>query len=155
MIIRPATPRDSTSIHDLLKEIAKLHTNGRPDLFADFESKYSIPELNKMLAPEENGVFVADADGRVVGYVITQIRAYDGIISHTKIKTLYVDDLCVDSSFRKMGIATALMDAAVAYGRQKGCYDLELNVWEFNSDALAFYKKYGMKTRTRHMEIIL
>ena len=70
-------------------------------------------------------------------------------------RTLYVDDLCVDESARGKGIGTALMDAAVAFARAKSCHNVDLNVWEFNEGARAFYERYGMHTMKRYMEILL
>ena len=41
-----------------------------------------------------------------------------------------------------------------AFAREKGYRRLELNMWEFNRGALAFYEAAGFSTYRRYMEII-
>ena len=149
IFVRVAKPADSKEIYSLLRIIADLHRNGRPDMFPDLVSKYSVEEIELRLLKENHGVFVAVDDNCVVGYVFCDI------IKEGNGFTLYVDDLCVKSNSRKKGIGRALMDKAVEYGKESKCNQLMLNVWEFNSSAVEFYEKYGLTTRTRHMEMKL
>lgn len=147
LVIRPSEARDSYDVHRLLGLIADLHREGRPDMFPNLKSKYTADEVLERLSKPDNGVFVAEFEGSVAGYVFCDIiKEGDGT-------TLYIDDLCVDPDSRKLGVGTALLDYAASYGKEKNCRFLMLNVWEFNANALKFYEKYGFKTRTRHMEI--
>ena len=70
-------------------------------------------------------------------------------------KSLYVDDLCVCENRRGEGIGTKLLEHAVEYAKKNGCVCVELNVWECNKGAIAFYEKFGMCTKKRTMELIL
>ena len=146
-LIRNSNPNDTDSVYSLLCIIAELHKNGRPDMFPDLISKYTPQEVYERLSKDENGVFVAEQDGRVVGYVFCDIiKEGNGL-------TLYIDDLCVDPEVRSRGIGRMLIDRAKEYAAEKNCGFLMLNVWEFNENAVAFYEKYGFSTRTRHMEL--
>ena len=73
----------------------------------------------------------------------------------TDIRTLYIDDICVDASARRQGVATKLYEAVTAYAREAGCYNITLNVWACNPEAQAFYEKCGMKPQKIGMEMIL
>lgn len=146
LFIRQSVVTDAQAVLDLLHIIADLHRNGRPDMFPNLVSKYDLTQVKERLSQENSGVFVATLDETVVGYVFCDI------ITEGDGKTLYVDDLCVSPSARGLGIGTKLMDRAVEYGRESGCRFLMLNVWEFNESAVRFYEKYGLKTRTRHLE---
>lgn len=149
LIVRNSVADDAEAVYRLLCIIAKVHKNGRPDIFSDLLSKYTLEEVRARLSKDENSVFVAELNGSVLGYIFCDIiKEGNGL-------TLYIDDLCVDPEARRCGIATALMDYACAYGKEKGCRRLMLNVWEFNRSALDFYKKYGFTTRTRHLEMQL
>ena len=146
-LIRNSNPNDTDSVYSLLCIIANLHKNGRPDMFPDLISKYTPQEVYERLSKDENGVFVAEQDGRVVGYVFCDIiKEGNGL-------TLYIDDLCVDPEVRSCGVGRMLIDRAKEYAKEKNCGFLMLNVWEFNENAVAFYEKYGFSTRTRHMEL--
>lgn len=147
--VRQAVVSDASKVYDLLKIIGKLHRDGRPDMFPDLVSKYDPSQVAERLSETENGVFVAVVEEKVVGYVFSEI------IAEGNGKTLYVDDLCVDPEYRRMGIAKALMDRASEYGRESDCVFLMLNVWEFNESAVRFYEKYGLETRSRHLEMKL
>ena len=146
IFIRPAVVSDTEAVIRLLRLIADLHREARPDMFPNLQSKYTFDEVQARLSNSENGVFVADINENTVGYIFCDI------INEGTGHTLYIDDLCVDPSYRSNGVATALMDRAADYGKSNGCRFLMLNVWEFNTNALRFYEKYGFQTRSRHLE---
>lgn len=149
LIIRNSNINDGNSVYELLKLIAKLHKEGRPDVFANLQSKYTLDEVCNRLSKEDNGVFIAEYQNTVVGYIFCEIiNEGDGY-------TLYIDDLCVSPNARRMGVGKALMDYAASYGKSKQCRFLMLNVWEFNQNAVNFYENYGLKTRSRHLEMPL
>lgn len=64
---------------------------------------------------------------------------------------LDIDEFCVDESFRRMGIAAEMISFIREYAKTCGFERLELNMWEFNKDALAFYEAVGFETYRRYM----
>ena len=70
-------------------------------------------------------------------------------------KTVYIDDICVDSSLRGKGIGTLLYEYSVSEAEKMGCYNVTLNVWSFNTSAMRFYEKCGMKPLKTVMERVL
>ena len=56
---------------------------------------------------------------------------------------LRVTELWVDSKYRRMGIATALMDAAVWRAKQEGRRAVVLETQSHNEGAINFYLNYG------------
>ena len=68
---------------------------------------------------------------------------------------LDVDEFGVDEACRRRGVASAMMRFIRDYAKEKGFHRLELNMWEFNDGALAFYEASGFKTFRRYMEIHL
>ena len=58
----------------------------------------------------------------------------------TDIKTLYIDDICVDEKARGQGVGRTLYDAVIAFAKESGCYNVTLNVWTCNEGALKFYE---------------
>jgi ribosomal protein S18 acetylase RimI-like enzyme len=73
----------------------------------------------------------------------------------TDIKTLYIDDLCVDENARGRGIGKGLYNAAQELARSSGCYNLTLNVWCLNESAMRFYESCGLVPQKIGMEKIL
>lgn len=154
MIIRPAEKRDIPRIHELLGQILRLHAELRPDVFRSDREKFTPDELAKMLKRKDRPAFVAEEDGVCVGYALCEIKE-PKIPQMLKRRVLYLDDLCVDESARGKGIGRALVEFLLGCAREIGADSLELNVWECNADAVAFYERVGFKTQCRHMEIPL
>ena len=156
MLIRRAENIDIPKINDLLRQVCLVHHNGRPDLFKYGAQKYADEELIQIISDDEKPVFVAiDKDNTVLGYAfcIFERHINDNIL--TDIKTLYIDDLCVDKSFRGKHIGKQLYDYAVSFAKENGCYNLTLNVWNCNDSAMKFYEKCGLVPQKIGMEKIL
>ena len=71
------------------------------------------------------------------------------------VKTLFVDDLCVDKEARGQKLGEKLYQFALDYAKELGCYNLTLHVWNDNEGAVRFYERLGMKPRYTEMETIL
>ena len=151
--IRFAKAGDEIAIAALLEKIYEQHANGRPDLFGGGKSKYTAQDVLKLFDTQDAPIFVAaDDNDRVIGYAFCAIKEFTAPAHY---KTLYLDDLNVDASARRQGVATALVDACRKYGKEKGCYNLTLNVWAFNEGALRFYEKNGFAPQRFILEDIL
>ena len=154
-IIRLAHEADIPRLEDLLYQVHGLHAKGRPDIFIPGCKKYTADQLREILSdPVNTPVFVAIADGVLVGYCFC-IRQMQTAASMQKISTLYIDDLCVDAAMRGKGFGKILYDHAVAYARDKGYYNLTLNVWACNPSAMRFYEKCGLAVQKVGMELVL
>ena len=156
MTIRKATPGDIPSLLRLLSQVLDVHHKGRPDLFKGGAVKYTSEELESLLADPMRPVFVSEnEDGYITGYCfgIFQQHLDNNIL--TDIKTLYIDDLCIDETCRGQHIGTALYNYMKGFAKAEGCYNVTLNVWALNEGAIDFYKALGMKTQKIGMEEIL
>lgn len=157
MIIRRAKNEDIPRIHDLLTQVNNVHANGRPDLFKRGNRKYTDEQLMEIIADrEKRPIFVAvDDNDSVVGYCFGVVEQFINDNNRTDVKTLYIDDLCVDEACRRQHIAKDLYDYVLKYARQEGFYNVTLNVWECNPGARAFYDSCGMKPLKTYLETIL
>lgn len=155
LIIRRAKERDIPTINKLLYEVLKVHSDVRPDLFKVGTKKYTDEELKKILADDQTPVFVAEKDGSVVGYAFCVHQQYINNNNMTDIKTLYIDDLCVDEAVRGAYVGKALYEYVIHYAKEQGCYNVTLNVWADNKNAVKFYEKIGLKVQKIGMETIL
>lgn len=155
MKIRRATKGDKHRIEDLLSQVLEVHHNARPDIFKSGTRKYTADELDQIISDDNRPIFVAEDAGEVLGYAFCVfIRHIDNNIL-TDIKTLYIDDLCVDEKARGKGIGRELYNYAVAFARENDCYNLTLNVWADNTSALGFYENLGLRKQKIGMELIL
>lgn len=154
-MIRFATENDIPKIGELLSQVDLVHHNGRPDIFK-IGRKYSDSELAELMKDENRPILVStDENGEVTGYCfcIYQQHLNDSVL--TDIKTLYIDDLCVDEHLRGKHIGRELYEAAVKLAKENGCYNLTLNVWSCNPSALRFYESCGLVPQKIAMETLL
>ena len=142
-MIRKANNADIERILELLHQVNMVHAEIRPDLFKPHTTKYDGQELAALLADELKPIFVYD-DGTVQGYAFCQINEVQDNILLQDIKTLYIDDICVDVSARGRHIGKALFEYVRDFAQSIGCNNITLNVWEGNDAALSFYKNMGM-----------
>ncbi|MEE1030967.1 MAG: GNAT family N-acetyltransferase [Ruminococcus sp.] len=156
MEIRRATNQDMNGINDLLHQVLMVHHNGRPDLFKPHAKKYTDEELMEIIADDQKPIFVAvDEKENVLGYAFCLFQQYINNNILTDIKTLYIDDLCVDEKRRGMHIGRQLYDYVIAFAKEQGCYNVTLNVWSCNESAMKFYQKCGLVPQKIGMETIL
>ena len=153
--VRRANEGDIRAILRLLVQVNMVHHNGRPDLFKGPTTKYTAEELKAIMEGDDTPVFVCvDGAGNVLGHGFCVLQHFGGQLME-ELDTLYIDDICVDGDARGTGVGRALYDHILGYARQRGCYNVTLNVWSCNPGAMAFYEKLGMKPYKVGMETIL
>ena len=154
-IIRRAEVKDIDSCIKLLKEVCSVHAKIRPDLFLDGKTKYTKDDLKELFNDNNKPVFVYEYDGVVLGYSFCQIIISNGVVNPSEIKTLYIDDICVEEVKRGMHIGKKLFDYTIEYAKSINCHNVTLNVWEGNDIAKKFYQAMGMSVQKTTMEKIL
>lgn len=155
MEIRRAKEEDLEGVSKLLYQVLEVHHKGRPDIFYGGVKKYTEEETLRIFENEKTPVFVAVEDGKVLGYAFCVDQQIKDSHILTDIRTLYIDDLCVDEKIRGKGIGKSLYQYVVDYAKRGGYYNLTLNVWSCNRSALAFYEKMGLVPQKIGMEKIL
>lgn len=155
MTIRKADVKNFDKINKLLYQVQKVHSDVRPDLFKQGTKKYDDKDLQDILDDDSMEIFVAvDEKDSVLGYAFCMIQLIDSNTQNS-IKTLYIDDLCVDENTRGQHIGKKLYDYVLMFAKEIGCYNVTLNVWADNKNAVGFYEKIGMKIQKIGMEKIL
>ena len=154
--IRRAEARDIPKILDLLVQVCMVHHNARPDLFKGPATKYTGEELKAILANDETPVFVCvNENDLVLGYAFCVYKQEIDNNILTDIRTLYIDDICVDEACRGQHVGQRLCDYVLEFARREGFYNVTLNVWSGNPGAQAFYDRMGFKPQKVGMEIVL
>lgn len=150
-----AEEKDIERMHELLTQVNLVHHKGRPDLFK-CGRKYTDEQLREILRDKKRPIFAAvDENDCLLGYAfcIFQQHLNDNIL--TDIKTLYIDDLCVDETKRGLHIGSTLYNVVLDFAREHGCYNVTLNVWSCNESAMKFYENCGLRPQKVGMEVIL
>ena len=156
MNIRRASEKDIDSLIKLLQEVLEIHATIRPDIFISGTTKYTRSDLLEKFANDEEPIYVAvDENDEVMGYAFCALKQQPFSTNMVPFKSLYIDDLCVDSNYRGQHIGEQLFEYVKAEAKRLGCYEVTLAVWAGNDGAERFYDKIGFKTKERIMEYIL
>ena len=152
MIIRRAESGDLEGLKRLLYQVCQIHADGRPDLFRAGGIKYTDQELLDILPDDSRPVFVCADNDQVLGYAFCILEDTPGTTSLQPVRTLYLDDLCVEASARGRHIGTRLYERVLLAARELGCSRVTLHAWNFNEKAFGFYEKLGMTPLYTAME---
>ena len=155
MEIRLANNSDIPGMIHLLKQVGQVHHDIRPDLFRDGAQKYSEEDLAALLQDKTRPIFVGVEDGHMLGYCFCILEEVKDNPVLQDVKSLYIDDLCVDETIRGKHVGSRLYDHVCGYAKQIGCSSVTLNVWCGNDSAMRFYESRGMKPRKIYMETAL
>jgi ribosomal protein S18 acetylase RimI-like enzyme len=109
------------------------------------ERKARDVEADCQLQPD--GVFVAEADGEVVGYATTRLDPFSGIGR--------IPNLAVDSQFRGEGVGSALIRHAVDWMRSRGMAMAKIETLEQNARGQSLYPKLGFREVARQIHFVM
>lgn len=152
-MVRFAKEEDLERVNELRKEVNDLHVQGRPDIFKPGFNEVLRDYIYEIWNAENKDIIVAERDGVICGFACVQyIDKPENPFMNAR-RFYDVDEFGVDTAYRRQGVATELIEFIKEDVRAHGMTKLELNMWEFNEDALAFYEAVGFKTYRRYMEM--
>lgn len=151
--IRFVKENELARVNELRKQVNDLHVEGKPEIFRAGFNDELRDFIYKIWKDPEQKIVVAELNGVVCGFaVLHHIHRPENPFMRER-DFMDVDEFCVDKEYRRQGIATKMISFIRNYTKEKGIKRLELNMWEFNQDALAFYEAVGFKTYRRYMEM--
>lgn len=138
LVVRRAEARDLDALVPLF------------DGYRQFYGQPSDPQrarmfLGERLARGDSTVFLAEDDGRAVGF--TQL--YPSFSSVRTGRLFVLNDLFVTPAARRTGAARALLDAAAAFAKAEGAVGLTLSTGVENRPAQTLYEAMGWVRDTR------
>jgi ribosomal protein S18 acetylase RimI-like enzyme len=104
-----------------------------------FDDPIDRAKLTRYLSLPGHHLLIAIEKGVIVG----QLTALSYQHPENRPGDLYIDEVGVSPSARRRGVATWLMEAAFALGRDLGCAEAWLGTEIGNRDAQAFYESLG------------
>lgn len=155
MIIRFAKENELTRINELRKQVNDIHVEGKPDVFKSGFQEELRDYIYTIWNDPRQEIVVADYDGMICGFaVLNHIQKPENPFMYER-DYLDIDEFCVDRDHRRKKVATEMISFIKDYAKNKGFKRVELNMWEFNLEALDFYEAVGFTTYRRYMEMNL
>jgi GNAT superfamily N-acetyltransferase len=158
-LIRRGRPGDGEAIARIHRESSAYYADQAPGLFnrPDEEGLAEFLEPGPGDNTETSLLLVAEVDGEVVGSLYATLLAPDETASFQSPSDLaetrlFVDALAVLQEHWRRGIATALVDAAEGWGRERGATVALCDVWHESPVSLPFWEgRMGYARRSVRM----
>lgn len=151
--IRFATKEEAEKINRLRKQVNDLHVMGKPEVFKEGFTNELRDYIHEIFADPMKKIVIYDSGGAICAFaVLNHITKPENPFMFER-DYLDIDEFGVDEAIRRKGIATEMIAFIREYAKDQGFSRLELNMWEFNQDALAFYEAIGFTTYRRYMEM--
>lgn len=109
---------------------------------------YDLLELTKSPGSE---VVLAIADGEPVGSGYGKIKTADAFLKHSQY--VHIGCMYIKPAYRGKGISKMILDALVAWAKQKGITEIRLQVYNENMPAKNAYLKAGFKPNLLEMRM--
>ena len=153
--VRLARENELERVNELRKQVNDIHVAGKPDVFKPGFDEVLQNHIYTIWNDPEQSIAVAEKDGVICGFaVLHHINRPESPFMKER-DFLDIDEFCVDEAFRRKGIASEMIAFIREFAKEKGFHRIELNMWEFNQDALAFYEAAGFRTFRRYMEMFI
>lgn len=152
VIVRYAKGEELESVNNIRKQVNEVHVKGCPDIFREDGWQFIEPFVYTRFDEETSGIIVAAIEDEIVGFAVVQYIERPESAYNKERKYFHIEEFGVDEKHRRKGIATAMIDFIKEDAKNRGFKRIELDMWEFNDGALAFYESAGLKTYRRYME---
>ena len=155
MEIRFAREDELDRVNELRRQVNELHVAGKPEVFKPGFCDDLRDYIRTIFHDPEQKIVVAAENEAVCGFaVLHHIFKPENPFMFER-DFLDIDEFCVDETRRRQGVASAMVRFIKDFAKEQGFHRIELNMWEFNRDALAFYEAAGFTTFRRYMEMMI
>ena len=138
MIVRFAKESELDRVNELRRQVNDIHVEGKPDVFKPGFGQELRDFVKVIWNDPEQEIVVAEDDGAICGFaVLHHINKPENPFMKER-DFIDIDEFCVDKDHRRKGAASEMVSFIKKFAREKGFKRIELNMWEFNQNALAF-----------------
>ena len=140
---------------DVSKDICTLFNADRLTIYVVGEDRASLISKVKTGLNSFKDLKLPIAEQSIAGYVIMELSEVSYLDILVPRKVAFIIDIAVMKRYQGKGIGYALFQQSIAWAKAKGSDSLDLMVWDFNQNAIAFYERQGMKSMNRTMSLEL
>ena len=146
LTIRRAEPRDASALGALGAMLMRTHYAFDPQRFlaaGDHAERGYASFLRSQLEDDDTVVLVAERDGRIVGYVYAGLEPMSW--KELRGPAGFIHDVMVEDDEQSAGAGSALIDAAIAWLRDRGAPRVMLWTAERNDGAQRLFLRLGFR----------
>jgi ribosomal protein S18 acetylase RimI-like enzyme len=142
-VIRTASPADYQATCAVFDQLDAQHREQLPWLFrVPTDRPRSQRYFDELLSSHDSAVLLAAA-GSIIGLATVRLQSAPDFAVFIPQHWAVIDDIVVLPSWRRRGIGSRLARVAENWANERGAAWLELGVYDFNTQARAFYEALG------------
>ncbi|MFC1957384.1 GNAT family N-acetyltransferase [Chloroflexota bacterium] len=136
-IVRVATEKDIPRIIELYRQLVITTSPKELSHSPDADYRQAFAQIRAATGHE---LLVTEEQGKVVGTMVLIIVPN---LSHGGLPWAGVENVVVDSGYRRRGIGKMIMDYAASRAKETGCYKIQLISDKKREEAHQFYRVLG------------
>lgn len=154
MNVRQATVEDIDVLVQIARKsfygaFARFPENSPEDLKSYMDRAYTVEVFSAELADEDITYFVAEIEGKLVGYAkLKRNSCEEGVTGDNPIELCRLYNL---QEFIGKGVGRALILKCLEFAKANWHDTIWLGVWEDNTSAINFYRKFGFEKCGEHV----
>jgi ribosomal protein S18 acetylase RimI-like enzyme len=156
VIIRRVEPRDEEAVARLWQALSDYHVrlDRRLSVPTGGAAEQYATRLLEQRDDPSTRAFVAEVDGRVVGYLLGAVIDLQSDLFEY-VDTGFIADIYIDPDYRRQGIARRLVDVINGWFVDEGVRHVEWQAAVANADAIRFWEALGGRAITVRMRMEL
>lgn len=140
---------DPLLLAKLNEQLHNMHVSERADVFKPFDLEAVTAYFEQCLQKPQYyhpGIIL---DGKLAGFAQAEVMMRLENAFAYPYRYIHIHQLSVHPAFRRKGIAKALVAAVEKHAAMENISRVDLTVWDFNEEGIAFYNACGFKTDLR------
>ena len=145
MEIRKAIVTDSLLLSSLSVDVQRLHAEHQPKFFKmPARDDFAVSFFDEMLANPAVSIFIAEENGEALGCVVCKLMERTENPFTFAMRYLLIDQISVRPKAQGRGVGRALIERVEALAKKElGVQKIQLDSWDFNKKAHAFFEGRG------------
>lgn len=113
----------------------------------------SLTELEEIIGDQSSCLAVFEHEGDITGVILGTYHTTKPKRWSPERRFAYLEELVVTESMRGKGVAFALVTVFREWAENQGANCIDLNVWQNNDVAIAFYRRMGFEGKQSLMSL--
>jgi ribosomal protein S18 acetylase RimI-like enzyme len=148
---REALSQDFKAFNALMNQVQKIHHNGIPEFYKPSMEEFPYEDYLKEI--KLGNINVLEIENSIIGFSyhnIIEIKDNPAIYDQS---IMYIIDVCVDENSRHKGYGKEIFNGLRNIAKKNTCRSINLDVYNFNKEAISFYKKLNFSEEKVNMSI--
>lgn len=117
------------------------------------DGRISYYDLEELIVDDGAEVLVAELDNQLIASGYAKIKPSKAYLKHSYFS--YLGFMYVDPEYRGKGLNKRIIEALMEWSKRQGIYELSLEVYSENTQAIRAYEKAGFSKNLVEMRIEL